>query len=146
MPKMILKVLNSEFTIHRFRSTNKIPAAVFDGSFYWIGKTDEELSVVCDSSIALAGGKKKKGWACLKVPGPIDFSETGILAGISSALASAGISIFAVSTFDTDYILLPAAHLDKAKGALVESGYGVEDSQSNQTAAQTDEGTGYLPS
>ena len=128
MPELALKILDNAFTIHRFPPTQEIPARVFNSSFYWIGKTDDELSVVCDSSIELTGSKKSEGWECFQVVGPIDFSETGILAGISEVLASAGISIFAVSTFDTDYILLPSALRKEAVRALVGSGYQVQES------------------
>ena len=123
MKNIVLKTLERDFTIHRFESTREIPAAVFTSSFYWIGKTDDELSVVCDAAIELGGGKKSTGWACLKVVGPIDFSETGVLAGVSAVLAAADISIFAISTFDTDYILLPSGRINEAIGALVERGY-----------------------
>lgn len=130
MSKLVLKVLDNDFTIYRFQPTKRIPSPVFDGSFYWVGKTDEELSVVCDSSIELVGGEKNTGWACFKVLGPIDFSLTGVLAGIAAVLASAKISIFAISTFDTDYILVQSTQLERARIALVEGGYCVEDSQS----------------
>ena len=134
MPELVLKILDQDFTIHRFQHDRKIPEAVFDSSFYWIGRTDDELSVVCDSSIELPGGELSEGWACFKVLGPIDFSETGILAGLSTALASADISIFAISTFDTDYILLPSALLQKAVNALVASGYQVQFPSSGKIA------------
>jgi len=125
MPELAIKVLDRDFTIYRFEPNHKIPAAVFDSSFFWIGKTDDELSVVCESAIELSGGERSAGWACYKVLGPIDFSETGILAGISAALAAADIGIFAISTFDTDYILLPAALQAKANSALTAGRYQV---------------------
>lgn len=125
MSKPVLRVLHSGFTIHRFHPSKAIPPPVFDSSFYWVSKTDEELSVVCDASIDVVGGEKNTGWSCFKVCGPIDFSVTGVLAGISAVLASEKISIFAVSTFDTDYILVPTGALERAKNALIASGYGV---------------------
>lgn len=128
MSKLVLQVLENNFTIYRFQPSDKIPAPVFDGSFFWVGKTDEELSIVCDSSVKLVGGEKSTGWACFKVLGPIDFSVTGVLAGISTALAAAQISICAISTFDTDYILVKSTLLEEAKNALIESGYIVDDS------------------
>ena len=63
------------------------------------------------------------GWSCLKIAGPLDFSLTGILADISTVLAEAEISIFAISTFDTDYILVKSEKLPYAKAALLASGY-----------------------
>ena len=125
MLKPKLKMLDGEFTVYRFAPDAEIPARVFDSAIYWIAKTDEELSVVCDSRLSLAGGDSNPGWACVKVCGPIDFSQTGILAGISGVLAAAEISIFAISTYDTDYILLPAVQLEKAAAALAARGYDI---------------------
>ena len=67
---------------------------------------------------ALAWGNSDDGWSCLKVIGPLDFSLTGILADITVVLAKAGISIFAISTFNTDYIMLKSASLENAKKVL----------------------------
>ena len=130
MAKLALKLLDQEFAVHRFQPTMGIPAQVFNSFFYWIGKTDDELSIVCDSSIELAGGQVSRSWACFKLLGPIDFSAKGILAGISEVLAAADISIFAISTFDTDYILLPSAQREKAASALIKRGYQVQHSSS----------------
>ena len=131
MAKPALKVLAHNFTIYRFQASDTIPASVLGGSFFWVGKTDEELSIVCDSSIELAGGKKSTDWACFKVLGPMDLSVTGVLAGISVALAADRISIFAISTFDTDYILVQSTQLEKAKNALTKSGFMVDDFRPN---------------
>ena len=128
MSKPALEVLPNNFTIYRFQPSDTIPASVLGGSFFWVGKTDEELSIVCDSSIELAGGKKSTDWACFKVLGPMDLSVTGVLAGISVALAAAQISIFAISTFDTDYILVQSTQLEDAKNALAKNGFVVDDS------------------
>ena len=133
MDKYDLEVLESHYTIHRFQPTQPVPDAVYDSPFYWVAKTDDELSVVCDSAVEVAGGEQSKGWACLRVIGPIDFSETGVLAGISNALAAAHISIFALSTFDTDYILLPSAQQDAAVRVLVARGYRIRAPGSGKT-------------
>ena len=126
MSQLVLEALDGDFTIHRLDATETIPSAVFGSPFYWIGRTDEELSVVCDSSLDLGSSEKSPGWACLKVLGPVDLSATGVVAGISAALASAQVSICVVSTFDTDYVLVQSAQLGRAKSALIESGYGVK--------------------
>ena len=123
--KPVIEVLENEFTIHRFQPSQPLPPAVMESSFYWVGKTDEEFSVVCDSEIDLRGAERNAGWSCLKVVGPIDFSVVGLLAEISATLASAEIGIFALSTFDTDYILVKSEQLEKAKRALGEAGFGV---------------------
>jgi len=125
MTKFVLKVLDNRYSIYRFQPGDPIPASVLKSAFFWVGKTDEELSIVCESSVEVAGGKKSTGWACLKVPGPMNLSVIGVLAGISVALAAARISIFAISTFDTDYILVKSTQLENAKNALIKSGYGI---------------------
>lgn len=116
--KLNLGILEDLFTIHRLSLKSEIPDQVFQGLFYSISKTDEELSVVCPSSVSLNSEKSETGWACIKVLGPLDFSLTGILAEISAVLAKAEISIFAISTFDTDYILVKSENLQAAKKAL----------------------------
>lgn len=118
-----LSILDDTFTIHRFRPNREIPDRVFEGEFYSISRTDEELSIVCSSSMILESENSETGWSCIKIPGPLDFSLTGVLSGLSKVLADAGISIFAVSTFDTDYILIKSEKLRAAQAALEKAGY-----------------------
>ena len=120
--KLKLSILENHFTIHRFLPNHEIPNKIYKSEFYSISKTEEELSVVCSSSIQLNSEKSEMDWSCIKVIGPLDFSLTGILANISVVLAEAKISIFAISTFDTDYILIKSEKLLFAKKALLESG------------------------
>ena len=120
--KLQLTILENLYTIHRFPPNHKIPDQVYESEFYSISKSEEELSVVCSSSIQLNSDKSEVGWSCIKVIGPLDFSLTGILAEISAVLAKSEISIFAISTFDTDYILVKSEKLPFAKKALLESG------------------------
>jgi hypothetical protein len=126
MERPALEVLSNEFSIYRFKPDEPVPSAVLESTFSWVGRTDEELSIVCKASIELAGGVKNSGWSCIKVVGPIDLSVTGVLAGITTVLASARINIFALSTHDTDYILVKSLHLEKALIALGEAGYEVK--------------------
>ena len=121
--KLKLSVLEDLFTIHRFPPANEIPGEVYEGQFYSISRTDEELSIVCSSSVVLGSKRSETGWACIKVLGPLDFSLTGILAEVSEVLAKAEISIFAISTFDTDYILLKSEKLQTAISALKKAEY-----------------------
>jgi hypothetical protein len=121
--KLNLSILEGLFTIHRFPPNNEIPKQVYKGQFYSISKTNEEISVVCSSSIILNSEKSETGWSCIKVIGPLDFSLTGILSDISAVLAKAKISIFAISTFDTDYLLVKSEKLQAAKKALKQSEY-----------------------
>ena len=92
---------------------------------YFIGCTDGELSLVCETDKAPANTlAREDGWRALRVVGTLDFSLTGILSGIATVLADAKIGIFAVSTYDTDYILVKQEDLDRAVGALKRAGYG----------------------
>ena len=125
MDKATLTVLNDEFTIHRFAPTAPVPPAVFERPFYWLGRTDHELSVVCESSVELPADRHESGWSCLKVNGPIDFAVTGLIAGISGVLASAGVGVFVISTFDTDYVLVKSEALRQAAQALRAAGHEV---------------------
>lgn len=85
-----------------------------DGDFFSLTRTNEELSLVCVEEKIPAGAVAEKGWRALKVKGPLDFSMTGILVSISGLLAENRISIFVVSTYETDYILVKEEFLDKA--------------------------------
>ncbi|MBQ1501170.1 MAG: ACT domain-containing protein [Firmicutes bacterium] len=92
--------------------------------FYFIGRTDEELSLVCPTEdVPPRTLAREDGWRGFRVRGPLDFSLVGILARISSVLAESGISIFAVSTFDTDYILVKEKDFPGAEAALTAAGY-----------------------
>ena len=106
MPKQTLKLLEDRFAIHSFAEDESIPMEVFNAPIFFIGKTYEELSIVCPEELQLDSIEREDGWTALEVMGPLAFSMTGIMSQISGALASADISIFAISTFDTDYILV----------------------------------------
>ena len=118
-----LSILEPAFSVHRFKPTTPIPAAVLSSSFYSISRSSDELSIVCPADLPLEADKTETDWSCIKVLGSLDFSLTGILAAISNVLAEANISIFAISTFDTDYILVKANKLEAAKLALEHAGY-----------------------
>jgi hypothetical protein len=93
--------------------------------FLSVTKTPEEFSIVCPETEVPRNCRSETGWRALKVKGPLDFELTGILAGISGVLSEAGISIFAISTFDTDYILVRSKRLQSAVSALEAAGYRV---------------------
>ncbi len=122
---MRLRVLADRFTVVRLEAGETAPAWAFSGSFYSVTGTARELSVVCESRLVPAEAKCELGWRALEVQGPLQFDQVGILASLSQVLAERGISIFAVSTFDTDYILLKHANLEDAVKALVASGHTV---------------------
>ena len=95
-----------------------------DAGFFFIGRTDEEISLVCRTEDTPAETTAREdGWRGFRIEGILDFSLTGILARISGILAEAGIGIFAVSTYNTDYILVKEENFDRALNALAQAGY-----------------------
>jgi uncharacterized protein len=120
MTEIVLKmsIMEGSFGICRFDPGISIPEWVFGGSFISVTKTLDELSVVCPIEFIPDRVICEKNWRALKVEGPLDFSLTGILASISTILAQSGISIFAVSTYDTDYVLVREKDLNSAVDAL----------------------------
>ena len=123
---LVLSVLSETFTIHKLSPDLSIPEEILKSNYYSVTKTDNELSVVCSELIEVKSLQSSKGWKCIKVKGPLDFNLTGILAGIYDILAQANISIFAISTFDTDYILVRSQDLSSARTKLKKAGYKFE--------------------
>jgi uncharacterized protein len=117
-----LEVLPGSFGIYRFDPGERVPEAVLLSPFYNLCRTGEELSIVCGEDAALNSPRSEEGWSCIKVVGPLDFSLTGILAHLAGLLAAAGISLFAFSTFDTDYLLVKTDRLTPALKALKKGG------------------------
>ena len=125
-----LRVLAGRYAICRLAPDTEAPARYFS-----VTRTPEELSVVCAESDVPAGAPCEPGWCVLQVAGPLDFNLTGVLAAIAVPLAQAGVSIFALSTFDTDYVLVKDENLERALEALRTAGHGVVDlGESNPTA------------
>lgn len=95
-----------------------------NNDFYFLGKTSDELSLVCPTeNVPAKTVNREDGWRGFKIVGVLDFSLIGILAKISGLLADNQISIFAVSTYNTDYVLLKEDNFEKAKKVLAENGY-----------------------
>jgi hypothetical protein len=96
------------------------------GRFWSATRTQDELSLVIPDDQVPQGWQAERGWRCLQVRGKLDFEVTGVLSALSAPLAVAGISIFVVSTFDTDYILVRERDLNRACEVLREHGHEVE--------------------
>lgn len=126
MKSLRLTVLPYRLAISRLQSHAPLPGWAVDGPFFSITRTADELSIVCLEEQAPGDVTVERGWRCLKVEGPLDFALTGILADLAGALASADISIFAVSTFDTDYLLVKEETLDGAVETLTVAGHRCE--------------------
>ena len=111
-----------EFAVVRLPPASPVPEwAGAAASFCSITRTDDELSVVCPASVVPADARAERGWAMLKRAGPFPFTATGVLASVLAPLARAGISVFAVSTFDTDYVLVKREDLARAIESLEEA-------------------------
>jgi hypothetical protein len=124
--KLTLSLNKELFAVCRLDPDDKIPPWALMDSFCSLTKTPEEISIVCHQEDLPEGIKVERDWRCLKVNGPLDFSLTGILATISQTLADAKISLFSISTFDTDYILVKDRDISKAIKALEQAGHHVK--------------------
>jgi hypothetical protein len=121
-----LEVVPGAFAVCRLGAQDPPPAWAEQGPVASITRTDAELSVVCAEEGVPAGVQAERGWRCLRVKGPLGFGMTGILASLASPLAGSGVSIFVVSTYDTDYLLVQDRDLDRAVFALERAGHSVE--------------------
>ena len=120
---MELRELSYELTVCKVESVDSINLA--DG-FLFVAKTEDEISLVCETGqVPDATIEREDGWRGLVISGKLDFSLVGILSRISTALAENGIGIFAVSTYNTDYILVKAENLERAESTLAAAGYDV---------------------
>lgn len=121
-----LEMLPYELAICRLGTDEDAPAWAFRSEFFSLTRTKDELSVVCPQDQVPPEAKQSGGWRCLKLRGPLDFDQVGVLKSLTQPLADAGISIFAVSTYETDYILLRANDIKSAISALRKAGHRVE--------------------
>jgi hypothetical protein len=112
------------YAVVRLAPDTPAPAWASDtGGFVSITRTADELSVVCAEAAVPSGVQVEPGWALLKIAGPLAFGEIGVLASVTVPLAAARISLFVVSTFDTDYVLIKSAQAAEACRVLVAAGH-----------------------
>jgi uncharacterized protein len=124
-----LSLLPERFAICHLGADFPVPAWATQGSFFSVTRTGDELSIVAELSRVPASVKSQSGWRVLKVHGPLVLSEIGVLAALAAPLAGAEISLFAISTFDTDYLLVASATLSAAIGALEQAGHTIHGSK-----------------
>jgi hypothetical protein len=118
-----LRAIPGVFAVCRLGPDDAVPPGMIEGPFLSITRTPDELSIVCAEEAVPDGARCEKGWKCVAVEGPLPFSAIGILASLAAPLAEAQVSIFAISTFDTDYLLVPGAQLARAVAALEAAGH-----------------------
>ena len=122
---MLLQIMPGRFAVSKIKKPEQIP---WQDQFVFVGQTDAEFSLVCREEFLPADIVAcEKGWRGLRIAGELDFSLIGILAPIAQLLAQAKISIFVVSSFDTDYALLKEAQFAQALALLQQNGYQIEE-------------------
>ncbi|WP_395342915.1 ACT domain-containing protein [Ningiella sp. W23] len=127
MQKQTLQVLDDTFAIHSLDVEQSIPSQVLKCDVYFIGKTYDELSLVVPQRLNIDAEETDYDWRVLEILGPLNLSMVGIMAEIGQVLAAAKVSIFVVSTFETDYVLVKQDSLDIAVEALKKAGYRFND-------------------
>jgi hypothetical protein len=120
---LALSVLSESLAVCRLEPAAQVPAWAHAGAFRAVTRTPTELSIVCREDSVPAGILANRGWRAIAVDGTLDFVLAGVLASLASPLAAAGVSIFAVSTYDTDYVLVKKDTLDRAVAALSAAGH-----------------------
>jgi hypothetical protein len=111
------------FAVARLDPAAEIP--VWAAKFFSLTRTTDELSIVCADQAVPMNVAAERGFRMFAVEGPLDFSLTGVLASIAAPLAEAGVSLFAISTYDTDYVLVRNDRVDEAVDALRAAGWEV---------------------
>jgi len=119
---LTLKPVPGTYAVCRLPAGAPLPAWFRVGGFSSVSWTDDELSITCDESQVPMDVRCERDWRCLMLQGPFAFDLTGVLLQVLRPLAAANIGIFAVSTFDTDYVLVKGPAFEQAKQALRESG------------------------
>jgi len=129
---IVLATLPEELSIHRMHKSAELTQILADRaladtdakqSLFASLHSQDELSIVCAATLAVTSESTSGPWRAIHVIGPLDFALTGILSGLAAPLAAAQISIFAISSFDTDYLLVKAEALDAAISTLEQAGY-----------------------
>ena len=120
-----LSLLAGRMSVCRLDPASEVPDWAVTGEFFSVTRSADELSVVCPEGDVPRGVRREGGWRILKLEGPFEFSEVGVLASLPVPLDEAGVGIFAASTFDTDYVLVKEEQLGSAGAALRGRGHEV---------------------
>lgn len=117
-----LREIEGPFAVCRLEPGAPLPGWFRPSRFASVSWNADELSITCDEALVPEDVQCERGWRCLMLQGPFAFDQTGILLQVLAPLATARIGIFAVSTFDTDYVLIKSHHFESARKVLAESG------------------------
>ncbi|MGW4209797.1 ACT domain-containing protein [Lentzea sp. NPDC004789] len=125
MKRLIVDVRPGEYTVTRLAADAPVPSGLLDptDALVSVTRTPDEMSVIAPSSFALPADNAEKGWRLLTVRGPLEFTLTGIMAALAGELAAAGVSLFALSSYDTDHLLVKHSDLGRAVLALRAAGH-----------------------
>jgi hypothetical protein len=118
-----LRTLPDSYAVVRLHPGAELPEWVDKGPFRSVTRTDHEVSVVCRDHDVPEGESAERGWTVLEVMGPLDFTLAGVVASLVVPLAEAKVSVFVISTFESDYVLVRSAELGRAADALEEAGH-----------------------
>jgi hypothetical protein len=127
MKGLRLRVLSGRLAVARLPGTAAVPGWADGPGLVSITRREGELSIVCADARVPAEVRVERGWRALEVEGPLDFQELGVMHGLTGPLAGAGVSVLAISTFDTDVLVVREETLARAVEALRAAGYAVED-------------------
>ena len=118
MQKLTLQKLDQHLSICRLPGNSQVPSWVPEGGFWSVTRSEEEVSIVCESQYVPDGIRADPGWKAFRVKGFLEFSLTGVLSSLLQPLADAEISVFAISTFNTDYLLIKDERVEDAQQVL----------------------------
>lgn len=122
---MDLRVLSERLSVCRLSAQDEWPIAPADASFFSVTRAGGEISLVCAEDHVPESAHVESDWRAIEVAGPLDFGMIGVLAQLTAPLAEVEVSVFVMSTYDTDYLLVHAATLERAVQALREAGHHV---------------------
>jgi len=123
----VLVVLPHRLAVCRLRPEDPLPAWATGGEFCSITRTADELSIICSQDLVPAETRCEREWRCLRVAGAMPFELVGVVAGLTAPLAAAGLGVFVLSTFDTDYLLVKQPQWAAALEVLGRQGYTIEE-------------------
>jgi hypothetical protein len=123
--RLSLTLLPQKLAICRLDPQAPLPGWATSASWWSMTRTPDELSIVCAEQCVPEGVAASRGWTALRFAGPLPLDQTGILASVTAPLAAARVSVFALATYDTDYLLIPDAQRGAAIEALERAGHSV---------------------
>ena len=119
-----LKILPDQYSIHKFLPKHEVPDLLYrKNSFFSFTSTDEETSLICESSFDIKDSVRDDRWSCIKLVGQLNVEETGIWSRITSTCSNCGCAVLTVTTFNTDYFLVKTMQLEKMKSFFLENNF-----------------------